>query len=91
MVRNYTVRRHIKRLKIILDRHNLCKFCPASLKFNSEKNADIPWTNLPCKICVTFIGIKFKAFHGCPCHQLGQEETVKRTLKAIEKFRLKSQ
>ena len=91
MVRNYTVRRHIRRLEAMIEEPNLCKLCPASMMFNSKEHFDFPWSNDPCKVCLTFINLKYKLLHTCPCMQLGKEEAVRRTLKAIKKFRLKSQ
>ena len=90
MVRNYTVRRHIARLEKILPKDNLCKLCPANLELNSIKYKHIPWTNIPCKICLTFVGLKKSVCGYCPCFQLeGKHKEI--TLKAIKKFRLKSQ
>lgn len=93
MVRNYTVRRHIRRLKIILKRPHLCKECPAMLEHNFYEFRYIPWTNNPCRVCYTFIGLKAKyTYRGmnCPCNQVGQEEATRLTYKAIKKFSLKS-
>lgn len=91
MVRDYTVRRHIRRLKYILNKDNICELCPANILFNPEDYKGTPWMNNPCKVCLTFVGLKYKHFRCCPCFQLGMKEAVRITLKAIEKFRLKSQ
>ena len=94
MARNYTVRRHIARLKIIFDQPDLCNLCPAMLMYNKDKFKHIPWTNNPCKVCYTFIGLKALSHWAglsCPCKQLGQEEAVRLTLKALKEFRLKGQ
>jgi len=90
MVRNYTVIRHIARLKLILDNPKLCELCPAILEYNSDKFKHIPWANDPCQVCYTFVGLRM-AGSSCPCKQVGQEEAVRLTLKALKEFRLKGQ
>ena len=82
----YTIEQHVKNLKEMLKAENPCRFCPSQLKFFA------PWIEHKnnCKVCNDFIGLYawfyFKRIFPCPCHRLGKEEAIKRTLIAIEEY-----
>jgi len=81
MVRNYTLKRHIKRVRKMLKQKKPCNLCPAMLCFNTKRVRNTPWSNNPCIVCTSFINLHTLS---CPCYELGKEEAIKRTLIALE-------
>ena len=79
----YTLKLHRHRLRLMLKRDNVCGLCPGRKGFNGY---DCLWIGDeegcmgPCIICRDFVGTKNR----CPCHALGEEEALKRTLLKLE-------
>ena len=84
----------------MLEKESICTRCPAAKYYDGGNSAGTMWriwTSLgrldgtyPCRICMEFVGLKYKEGKGCPCTVLGEEEALKRTLKALEGKRYES-
>lgn len=87
----YTREMHVKRLKSILERKT-CDCCPAAKYYNPDSDflypAGLLWASPadhPCVICKTFVGVSVFS-NKCPCHALGAEEAIRKTLEEIELY-----
>ena len=79
----YTVKMHVHRLKMALDKYG-CGFCPASKGFKENSSPYEMWSNNPCAVCVTFVGLHKDTFF-CPCIIL-EDEVIQRTLRRIKDY-----
>lgn len=88
----YTKKFHVHRLKLMLNRKEPCKTCPAAdSKSRSLKIAsyiESHYLNDPCKTCCKFVGVKYRTgFNStCPCMKFGSSTAITKTLKEIEEF-----
>ena len=84
----YTMKKHIGRVLVLLSKKDPCGCCPAAYKFESDRTATHNWkvdsamTNNPCLICQEFSEITF----GCPCNIKGERENVKHALLKLEEL-----
>ena len=94
-MRKYSIKIHRERLTKMLEKGNVCARCPAARHYDGGNSCSEMWriwTTLgrlsgtyPCKVCMNFVGLKYKEGKGCPCTILGEEEALKRTIKALRK------
>jgi hypothetical protein len=77
----YTEKVHAHRLELMLKRKDLCSCCPAAKGFSGQELSINLWSNWPCRICRSFVGLK--PLPGCPCHRLGPEEARRRSIAAL--------
>ena len=88
------LRWYVTRLKKMLIRfpNTPCNHCPMGKNYADGSNQVITSYEMlnMCKICQTFIHLKFIPWHKagprCPCNRIGPETAVKRALKYIAKY-----
>ena len=84
----YTIKKHIGRVLVLLSKKDPCGCCPAAYKFKIERPALQNWkidsetTDHPCNICQEFSEITF----GCPCDVRGEAGNVKHALLKLEEL-----
>jgi hypothetical protein len=72
--REYTVRKHMLRVRRAIEQGLGEAFCPAAPHLDWNRDFNERWTNDPCSICSGFVGT-----YGCPCISLGEDEALKLT------------
>jgi hypothetical protein len=87
MMKKYTRKIHIQRLRKMIEKPKPCQLCPAGYKYNPGWRLRSMWTDSGlfevCNICRDFI--KYRPIrHTCPCIGLGKEEAMRRTIEALE-------
>ena len=90
-MRKYTRKIHIQRLRQMLGRDKPCKHCPPSQNFKANALACDLWCSSMidcCTICREFVGLAAlckwrEVANRCPCHVLGNDEAIKKTVEAL--------
>lgn len=92
----YDEKYHASRVIKMMEFGDVCKLdlCPAGVKFNSEhsnggdlirkaRGSNSRTGANACGVCRKFVGLKVD--DDCPCHELGDEVAIKRTVKALKR------
>ena len=92
----YTQEVHIKQLRKLLEKPEPCELCPAKIGNPKIIRMFLGCRNLEylkiCSICRKFVGLKSSSKYieslnkKCPCHVLGKEEALRRTIEALEEY-----
>jgi hypothetical protein len=92
-----TKKQYVDRLEEMLNVDKPCSTCPALVGFVSHRSDIIKvmdgWTVLNVyldwhicdHLCKPFVGLT--PIDSCPCHQLGEQEAIKRAHIAIDEYR----
>ena len=81
--RTYTEEIHAKRLLKILEKGDVCNFCPAAPRYNGSRGAQFMWDKHTdvCEICNKFLGRHSSLL--CPCIAL-KDKAIERSWKALK-------
>jgi hypothetical protein len=86
----YTTKLHAHRLTIMMGKGEPCGHCPASRGFEVDQEPGEMWSTQinPCQVCRDFlITPNNPRWHSkCPCHSLGEEDAIKLTNKALNRY-----
>jgi hypothetical protein len=87
----YTKKLHAYRLTLMLNRPGVCSTCPAvPLKYKQSGyyvNDGYKNPEEVHSICAEFVGINpNNVISRCPCHVLGPDEAIRRTIEALKTY-----
>lgn len=89
----YTKEFHLKRLRKMMQRTDVCKCCPVQIGFTSGVHFVCSGDSDPCRVCVETVGMEVAGARvvtlwpsrlKCPCRVLGPEEALKRTREVLD-------
>lgn len=84
----YTKKVHAYRLKQMMKREKIRSSCPAARNFDCHSDCDDLWSTCTkeiCRICREFVGLN-KNVNNCPCFVFGENEAIKLSNEALNKF-----
>jgi len=77
-------KQYISNLKEIIERYNLCGYCPATENFSGNKKVSL-YKNI-CDFCTFNTELSGRFLNGCPCHACGKSIAHRKAKKFIQEF-----